>query len=374
MFDIKDSASSRSTSLKLLGSVQASVVGLSHRFHTAADSNGVQLKTLATFLRQCRRNAYGMTEVVLKRNFNIVADANAVSVLVCNLDEFSEGGFLPRIVAKWVAPLCDAGFFSFSACIYPKEALSAALGESSTKVLCQYKWPESLETDFVYGENFFLGGRQCKPHFERKTWQRMKYSGIFHDAIPHPSNRVGYPMHVKVARRRFQSSTSPASFGWVYCGSHNLSPAAWGQPLAPSSNSNEGGPMATSMGSRLYICNYELGIIFIVPPSDATSQSAGAIRQDLDDMALPFVVPPPKYGFDGRPATAQAMREALAEAIQLEKQKSSAMIEAEDLADELVFPDEEEGMVDPSGYSVNEREDEMAYAETLWSQVDSSES
>jgi hypothetical protein len=43
-------------------------------------------------------------------------------------------GFLPREVAKWVAPLSDSGFFNFSGFIYPREALEAAYGVTNTKV------------------------------------------------------------------------------------------------------------------------------------------------------------------------------------------------------------------------------------------------
>jgi hypothetical protein len=78
--------------VKFLGSIEASVVGLSHLFQTAADSNGAQLKKLAAFLGKSCERAYGMSEIVLRRNKNVPADANAVSVLVPNPDEFSEGG------------------------------------------------------------------------------------------------------------------------------------------------------------------------------------------------------------------------------------------------------------------------------------------
>lgn len=43
-------------------------------------------------------------------------------------------GFLPRDVAKWVAPLSDIGLFAFSAYIHPKEVLTAALEGSNNKV------------------------------------------------------------------------------------------------------------------------------------------------------------------------------------------------------------------------------------------------
>ena len=74
-----------------LGSVQTSVVGLSHRFHMPSDA-GSQLKSLSVFLGRCHENMHGTTEVILKRNANIPADANAVSVLVADLDKFSEEG------------------------------------------------------------------------------------------------------------------------------------------------------------------------------------------------------------------------------------------------------------------------------------------
>ncbi|OMO52316.1 hypothetical protein COLO4_37288 [Corchorus olitorius] len=84
----------RPTSLdsKLLGLVEASVVGLSHLFRTAADTNGARLKKLALFIGKTCDNEYGMLYVVLRRNKNIPADENAVSVLVPNPDELSGEG------------------------------------------------------------------------------------------------------------------------------------------------------------------------------------------------------------------------------------------------------------------------------------------
>ncbi|XP_042501635.1 uncharacterized protein LOC122079325 isoform X2 [Macadamia integrifolia] len=467
----------QSTGIRFLGSVEASVVGLSHRFHTAADSSGVQLKTLATFLGKCQENAYAMTEVILKRNTNIPADANAVSVLVCNLDEFSEGdyiqlGFLPRDIAKWVAPLCDIGFFRFSACIFPTEALAAALEGINSKVrlilyvsqgpkfaeisrilqaehvpaicslvasihrcvglwrlqevLSRHKWPESLETDFIYGSssigtsvnaNFlaafsaaagkrfshFSESEESDPEWGRwnasqelkspsmkiifptiesvkdtssgiwparhvlclsETWQRLRTVDIFHNAVPYPHDRVGYPMHVKVARRRFMSKTDSSSFGWVYCGSHNFSPAAWGRPLSYSSCPKADGAVGTNSAqhSKLHLCNYELGIIFTIPPSDRS--------MNLDDIALPFVIPAPKYGPRDQPATAQAMKEALFELAEKKKHMEGAMME-DVMTDEEFLDEEEEEIVETKDYVDEEREEENTYAETLWSQVDS---
>lgn len=74
-----------------LGSVQTSVVGISHRFHIPSDA-GFQLKALSSYLGKCRVNMHGSTEVILKRNTNIPADANAVSIHVADLNNFSEEG------------------------------------------------------------------------------------------------------------------------------------------------------------------------------------------------------------------------------------------------------------------------------------------
>ncbi|RVW81978.1 hypothetical protein CK203_033215 [Vitis vinifera] len=125
--------------MKFLGSIEASIVGLSHLFHTAADANGAHLKKLAAFLGKCHKNEYGMSEIVLRRNSNIPADSNAVSILVPEPVEHSEGdciqlGFLPRDVAKWVSPLWDSGFFRFSGYVCPMEALAVALGGKTHKV------------------------------------------------------------------------------------------------------------------------------------------------------------------------------------------------------------------------------------------------
>lgn len=38
----------------------------------------------------------------------------------------------------------------------------------------------------------------CVTLFLQRTWQRLRATEIFHDAIPHPYDRVGHPLHVKV--------------------------------------------------------------------------------------------------------------------------------------------------------------------------------
>ncbi|KAK1567940.1 hypothetical protein Q3G72_018400 [Acer saccharum] len=471
---------SLSFGIKFLGSVEASVVGLSHLFRAGVDSNGAQIKKLAAFLGRSCENAYGMLEVVLRRNTNVPADVNAVSVLVSNPDEFSGGdcvqlGFLPRNIAKWVSPLWDIGFFGFSGFVSRDEVLAAALGGFNKKiqlilhvskgvhfadiskmmrpehvvalsylialiqrcrglwrlqeVVGQYRWPESQESDFFYGSSSigsinapFLAAfasaagkksmrsfdseesdpewgswsvsqelrnpsmRILFPTIERvknacngilpskrmlcfseKTWQRLRPADILHDAIPHPYDRVGHPMHVKVARRRFQSTKDGSSFGWVYCGSHNFSAAAWGRSISSPSGVKGNGPGKTNSSSslRLHICNYELGIVFIFPPTE-TKGSSERNRTKLDDIVLPYVVPAPKYRPKDRPATAQAMKEAIAELNEQQRLKLAEIAAIEEITEEI--PDEEEE-VEATGYIAEEKEEEKAYAEMLWSQV-----
>ncbi|XP_057970329.1 uncharacterized protein LOC131159439 isoform X2 [Malania oleifera] len=475
---------------KFLGSIEASVVGLSHLFHAAADSNGARLKKLAAFFRNCCKHVRGLSKIVLKRNANIPADANAVSVLVPDREELSQSdciqlGFLPRNIAKWVAPLWDIGFFKFSGYVHPDEVLAAALQGTNRKVqlilyvsqgpsflnisgmlqpehvsaicslvasiqrcsglwrlqevLSRYKWPDLQETDFLYGSSSigssvnaqFLAafsaaaGKRSLPFseseesdpqwgcwnasqesrspsikiifptiervkhascgvppsrhilcFSEKTWQRLRTTGILHDAIPHPNDREGYPMHVKVARRRFQCDANDAnaiafSYGWVYCGSHNFSAAAWGCPF-PISNSNVAGLVDgaadTETGSKLRICNYELGIIFIVPPpADTRTDTVGKSTSNLDDIILPFVVPAPKYQSTDTPATFQAMRRELVGCnCEADGGKPPAISTTEEM-EEAEILDEEEVLNEIDHALIND--EEKAYADVLWSMV-----
>lgn len=467
---------------KLLGSLEASIVGLSYLFRTTVDADGSRLKKLAAFLGKCRVNEHGMSEVILRRVANIQADTNAVSVLVPNpernsVQDFVQVGFLPRNIATWASPLSDVDLFAFSAYIYPKEVLATALEGSNHKVqlilyvtqgpsfsriseimqpehvsalssllasiqrclglwrlqevLSRYKWPEHLETEFVFGSSsigavdaHFLaafsaasGKKSLKctdseesdpdwgcwsasqelrspsiriifPTIERvkntasgilaskyllcfsqKTWQRLRSVGVLHDAVPHPNDRIGLPMHVKVARRRFQANNE-SPFGWVYCGSHNFSAAAWGRPLSKSIDK----PAARDrnkplLGLRLHISNYELGIVFVVHPS-CMEANVHQMKMNLDDIALPFAVPAPKYTWRDRPATRQAMSEALSELSKLEREKSETVGAAgECLEDEI--PVEEDNVVEADVIVTTEKEDEKVYADKLWSQIDS---
>lgn len=115
------------------------------------------------------------------------------------------------------------------------------------------------------------------------------------------------------------------------------------------------------------MCNYELGIIFVFPPPEAVDIS-NKKSSSLDDIMLPFVVPPPKYGPSDRPATARAMREFLAEQA---GQDRESIEEAEIMEDNL---DDEEEVVVEAECIGEESPEEKAYAEILWSQVDLSQS
>lgn len=157
--------------------------------------------------------------------------------------------------------------------------------------------------------------------------------------------------------------TGTSSSGWVYCGSHNFSAAAWGRQISNSSGAavEEPGRADSFLGHRLHICNYELGIIFIFPPAnteDHCSKGGGSV----DDIILPFVVPPPKYGPRDRPATSKAMREALDEV-----NVKHNLLEVEEI------PGEEDEPVEATA-SVAEDEEDKTYSENLWSQIDSSNS
>ncbi|XP_048603106.1 uncharacterized protein LOC106422624 [Brassica napus] len=475
--------SSTAINEEFLGSVEASVVGLSYLFRSTSDSTGAQLKRLASYISRTRENSFGMLELVMRRNTNVPADLNAVSVLVPNpnddsRDEFVQLGFLPRNIAKWVSPLWDIGFFKFVGYVYRDEVLAAASCRSNQKVqlmlhvlhgvsisemskliqphhvvaLCSliaslqrctgiwrlqevlgcYKWPESQESDFIYSASSVGGsvtagfqadfasaaGKKMLQHFDSqesdpewgcwsareereapsikiifptiervknglhgvmssrrllcfsdKTWQKLRYNNVLHDAVPNPQDRVGHPMHIKVARRRFTSTGSgSSSFGWVYCGSHNFSAAAWGQTISRSSRTNQDQSYnATRSVSKLRVCNYELGIVFVFPPPHEETDSNDGSK--IDDIVLPFVVPAPKYGWSDRPATGLAMREALAEF-----REGSRSVFGESEVEEVEEEEEDEAEAEGRGEFVveEEKQEEKAYAEALWSQVESS--
>eukprot|EP01018_Ginkgo_biloba_P003635 Gb_16332 [translate_table: standard] len=143
---------------KYVGVVPTSVVGLSYRFRATADPKGARMRALATLLSNAKGNKEGMLPVLLKRNLNVPADRNAVSVIVCDIRSCSEDiflqedlstshsptrisdevyvhlGFLCKDAAKWIAPLWDGRIFSFAAYVWPQEVLEIASGRSNNKV------------------------------------------------------------------------------------------------------------------------------------------------------------------------------------------------------------------------------------------------
>jgi hypothetical protein len=172
---------------------------------------------------------------------------------------------------------------------------------------------------------------------------------------------------MQVVRRCFWSRGEVPSIGWVYCGSHNFSAAAWGRQISNPFGTKADGPHKgdPSMNSGLHICNYELGIIFTFPPSE-NNECPKAKSTKLDDIVLPYVVPAPKYGSLDKPATKLAMREVMTELAEREGEKQAE----EEMMEEILEEEEEIEEINCVG---EEKEEEKAYAETLWSQVDSSQ-
>ncbi|KAL9236112.1 hypothetical protein vseg_010816 [Gypsophila vaccaria] len=121
---------------------------------------------------------------------------------------------------------------------------------------------------------------------------------------------------------------------------------------------------------RLHVFNYELGCIFLFPPQ-STKDTGLKSPPNLDDIKLPFVVPAPKYGPRDKPTTMHAMSEALAELVAREGRVFHNIAPADEMVEAEVEVDDE---VEDANYVVPEAEEEKAYADVLWHQVDSSES
>jgi hypothetical protein len=98
------------------------------------------------------------------------------------------------------------------------------------------------------------------------------------------------------------------------------------------------------------------------------SKKGNGMVHGIDDISLPFVIPAPRYKHSDRPATPLAMREAMTEACIPQSNDLSEETD-EDIADE-----DDELEVELSDCSPVEKEEEKIYAETLWGQVDSSQS
>jgi hypothetical protein len=88
----------------------------------------------------------------------------------------------------------------------------------------------------------------------------------------------------------------------------------------------------------------------------------------IDGISLPFVTPAPRYTHSDRPATPLAMREAMIEAC------IPQSIDLSEETDEDIADEDDELVVELSDCSPEEKEEEKIYAETLWGQVESSQS
>ncbi|KAH7445355.1 hypothetical protein KP509_01G004200 [Ceratopteris richardii] len=480
--------------LSYLGIVPTMVAGIKYRFRPSADRTGTRIRCLAAAL-SCSSAYQGSTmPVLLKRAKFLKADPNAVSVIVtsratgCSQDLFLQQdlhdteintmetdtfdkesgfiklGFLPRDVASWLALLCDRGYLSFAACIWPNEALAVASGHQDgsvklalyvfqgpnfsalspftmtneecgafcslikslhntwglwrlEKVLCHYNWVDSHETDFyvaaagrraesrsfsqesdpqwgcwtaeeevvnpsisiifptinrVIQDNFLHYGLLC---FAESAWLRLKSSQLLYDAIPHPPEREGFPMHIKIARRRFQDPSTSKIYGWMYCGSHNFSPAAWGRPMFKETDWEAATDAGSVLGSSLHIYNYELGIVLIEPPPNENSPMGKEehLKEGLDRFILPFKVPPPIYRSEDKPATGRAIMEAYIQMKAFNQLKAAeeddAVLQDEELADDAV-PDIQGEEGPECAAERDEARAEQVYVEALWSQID----
>lgn len=215
--------------------------------------------------------------------------------------------------------------------------------------------------------------------------------------------------------RRFQYSPHGISFGWVYCGSHNFSPAAWGRPLLKCPAS-----VAPVLGTPMLISNYELGLLFVDPPpahayaldtiddfspeelayvtarDESKYKSKGCELENggtgaplvqrmegLDRFKLPFVVPPPKYKASDQPATGKALYgillalrsecKSVEEAAELEDRlfgnadsESDESEPDEDIIPTTIGAEATGGFVGETAPANMEQQ----YAEALWSQIE----
>eukprot|EP00736_Rhodelphis_marinus_P012931 Rmarinus@m.14592 len=81
------------------------------------------------------------------------------------------------------------------------------------------------------------------------------------------SPRYGVFWHSKVMLRLYKKEERghTSSFGWLYTGSHNFSPPAWGRMRKVQSDS-----------PRLFHSNFEIGVLFLEPPPQPTTGTTAA--------------------------------------------------------------------------------------------------
>ncbi|GAA5979112.1 hypothetical protein JCM10908_002808 [Rhodotorula pacifica] len=116
-----------------------------------------------------------------------------------------------------------------------------------------------------------------------KTWEESTFPRhLFHRG---ESKRHKVPAHTKIilALHKYSTGVPPAHEGWMYLGSHNFTPAAWGR-LQNSS----GGP-------EIKISNYELGVVLPIRATSAEDLQAKA------DALVTYRRPLVRYGPADRP-------------------------------------------------------------------------
>lgn len=191
-----------------------------------------------------------------------------------------------------------------------------------------------------------------------------------------------------MAQRRFLNHPGEAPYGWIYCGSHNFSPAAWGRPHTKAIHPCK--CRKTALGCSLLISNYEVGLIFVEPPPDEASrpiqfkplsqnpnlsETKKELKLDnrklgLDKYVLPFCVPAPKYADVDKPATKRAMYGAMERWRSKQSPAESGSSEDSDVEMASSEPEdelEESQLAQESEASVQLEEE---YGGLLWSQID----
>ncbi|KAL2926029.1 Tyrosyl-DNA phosphodiesterase 1 [Bienertia sinuspersici] len=273
---------------------------------------------------------YGLSEILLRREKNVSSDANAVSVVVPNPTELAKGdcvqlGFLPRAVAKWVSPLWDMGFLRFCGHLCPKEALAAAFRGNGLKVQLTLHGPNFLGMPKMMDSEHVAAFCSLVASLRRCTglWRMEEETSVSAQFLAAFSAAAGKRSHL------FDSEESDQS--------------------------GDGGLQTDELKDP------SMRIIF------PTIDRVRSAHVDTTVKTPPFAFQ--IYGPRDKPATKRAMSEALAELAKEGRVSDLAAVEetVEDVPDE----DDE---VEVLNCVVHEEDDEKAYADALWHQVDSSQS
>lgn len=101
----------------------------------------------------------------------------------------------------------------------------------------------------------------------------------------HSESREKIFSHCKLLVRQFWNAEKQSPYGWIYLGSHNLTPSAWGSVVRQEER------------ELLWVRNRELGVLLCQPrgwESDRTSANMFLM------CPLPFSVPPEPANLEGR--------------------------------------------------------------------------